>query len=359
MRLVAERPGRARAGVTVVIPCYRYGQYLEAAVAAVLSQDDVDARVIIVDDASPDDSADVARRLAQSDARVRLIAHETNAGHIRTYNDGLREVETEFVALVSADDLVTPGALGRAVRVMQAFPRVGMVYGLPIEFVDGQGLPDARESRRVSWTVWPGRDWIRWACRRGRCFVLSPEVVMRTEALREVGEYDPALPHSGDLQFWLRTASRWDVARVNGPAQAYYRVHAANMHLTTYATMPVDLRERAAAFRTLVSAPVRAALPEADALLGRASRAIAREALLLAARELDAGGDLTSADALTAVAAEVSPDVVATRRWRGVARRQQRAGAGLVPTVAQGVQERLRHQVDRVRWRLWREVGIS
>ena len=58
---------------------------------------------------------------------------------------------------------------------------------------------------------------------------------MRREALAQTDLYDPRLPHSGDFDMWLRTAARWDVGRVNGPVQAHYRVHDANMHLTTYA----------------------------------------------------------------------------------------------------------------------------
>src|SRR3954454_20204410 len=75
--------------VTVVVPCYNYGRYLEDSVGSVLSQSEVEVRVVIIDDASPDGSADVAKRIAERDSRVSLICHETNAGHIATYNEGL------------------------------------------------------------------------------------------------------------------------------------------------------------------------------------------------------------------------------------------------------------------------------
>ena len=54
--------------VSVVIPCYKYGHYLEEAVSSVLDdQDGVDVRVLIIDDASPDDSAEVASKIAARD----------------------------------------------------------------------------------------------------------------------------------------------------------------------------------------------------------------------------------------------------------------------------------------------------
>ncbi|WP_158551718.1 glycosyltransferase family 2 protein [Agromyces sp. PvR057] len=356
----------ARPGVTAVIPCYRYGRYLDAAVGAVLGQEDVDAHVIIVDDASPDDSLAVARRIAAADDRVAVIAHERNAGHIATYNDGLAAVTTEFVTLVSADDLVAPGALGRAARLMLAEPTVGMVYGRPLEFVDAGAQDDAEpvptpaeHAGRTTWTVWRGHEWIALACWRGRSFILSPEVVMRTAAMRQVGPYNPELPHSGDLEYWLRTAARWDVARVNGPVQAMYRVHAANMHLTEFAGMTEDLRHRALAFRTLSSPAVREAVPQGDTLVARAERAIAREALLLAQRELDRGGDPDAASELYRVAGEVRRSSLRRRRGRGVVRSLRRVQQGARPGLAHRSAESARRQLDRVRWTLWRHVGLS
>ena len=61
--------------VSVLIPCYKYGHFLEDAVSSVLeNQEGVDVRALILDDASPDDSADMARKIAARDPRVRLIS---------------------------------------------------------------------------------------------------------------------------------------------------------------------------------------------------------------------------------------------------------------------------------------------
>jgi glycosyltransferase involved in cell wall biosynthesis len=74
----------------VVVPCYNYGSYLEGCVASVLDQEGVDARVLMIDDCSSDYSAMVGRRLAEADQRIQFRRHETNQGHISTYNEGLR-----------------------------------------------------------------------------------------------------------------------------------------------------------------------------------------------------------------------------------------------------------------------------
>src|SRR4029079_17735868 len=108
---MAPRPLRSRPRVSVVIPCYRYGHFLPECVRSVLDQDGVDVDVTVIDDASPDDSAEAGRRLAAEDARVRTIVHATNQGHILTYNEGLAAAGGEYVVLLSADDLLAPGAL--------------------------------------------------------------------------------------------------------------------------------------------------------------------------------------------------------------------------------------------------------
>src|SRR3954452_6789000 len=91
--------------VGVVVPCYRYGHFLQDAVDSVLDDPTLDVRVLIVDDASPDDSAERARELARRDPRIEVAVHPENRGHIATYNEGLLEwCDADYTVLLSADD---------------------------------------------------------------------------------------------------------------------------------------------------------------------------------------------------------------------------------------------------------------
>src|SRR5262245_17571418 len=107
---------------------------LEACVRSVLSQDGVQARVLIVDDASPDDPEAIGRRLAAHDGRVEFWRHSENRGHIATYNEALEWVTGEYCMILSADDMLTPRSLLRATRVMDAHPEIGFSYGRDITF---------------------------------------------------------------------------------------------------------------------------------------------------------------------------------------------------------------------------------
>ena len=120
--------------VDVFVPCYNYGRYLPDCVASVLAQEGVDIRILIIDDASTDGSAEVARQLAETDRRITLALHHTNQGHIATYNEGIAWAAADYMLLLSADDMVAPGAFGRAVDVMDRRATVGMVYGRACKF---------------------------------------------------------------------------------------------------------------------------------------------------------------------------------------------------------------------------------
>ncbi len=143
--------------VSVVIPCYNYGHFLENAVSSVLDdQEGVDVRILIIDDASPDSSADVAVKIAASDPRVEVVIHSTNKGHIATYNEGLLDwADGDYSVMLSADDWLTPGALQRATDLLDAHPGVGFVYGQSVWIEDGAPLPTPR-TRVRGWSVWPG-----------------------------------------------------------------------------------------------------------------------------------------------------------------------------------------------------------
>ena len=289
--LTLPRRPHGRPGVTVVIPCYNYGHFLPAAVAAALDQPAVEVSVIIVDDASPDGSGAVAQRLARENPRVRALIHPENRGHIQTYNDGLALVETEYATLVSADDLVAEGALTRAAALMQQHPRVGLVYGPRVKFGTDSDPRPRRTHFYYLWRSWAGDDWLDYVTGRGGAPIASPEAVIRTAAMHQVGPYNARLPHSGDQEYWLRIAARWDVGQIIGRVQAYYRVHGGNMHINHFGSREVDLRERFEAFKVLLDNDIVADLPTAPARFDAARRALASEVDGLLAHAKDQGAD--------------------------------------------------------------------
>lgn len=334
----------SRPSVTVVVPCYNYGHFLPLAVRSALDHAGVDVNVLIVDDASTDNSVAVARTLAAADSRIAVLEHGVNAGHIASYNDGLKLAVGSYVVLLSADDALPRNALTRAVAVMERHRNVGLVYGYPGNFTH---TPPSTPERVRNWSVWDGRRWLARVSRHARNPILSPEVVMRRAAFEEIGEYDPRLPHAADMSVWLRTALRWDIGRVNGPTQAFYRVHGDNMHLTTYAGMATDLRERALVFDLLFTEPA-PGIKGTPALHAAARRALSRHALRLA---VEAGGQgRSTADELADLAQDLCPTICDTALWGNYQN-------PIHPATSRPVHDFSRRAIGHLQWRRWRRYG--
>lgn len=349
------QPLRGHPRVSVLVPCYNYGHFLPDCVASALGQDAVDVDVLIVDDASPDGSVEVARRLAASDPRVRLIEHETNRGHIATYNEGLAALDGEFVVLLSADDLLSTGSLARSVALLQAHPEVGMVYGFSPSFSD---VPPRPRTEVRSWSIWPGLEWIEQMCRRMSNPVSTPEVVMRGSLMREFVGYDPRLPHAADFLLWMRAGTRGAIGRVNGADQAFYRKHGANMHVAVFAGVYTDLVERRRTFDILFDED-RAHFPEGHGLHEVALRSLAREALVTVAQAYRSGRRAEeSRDKLLTLAAEMCPPERDPALWRDFTRLETGLAASGAPAAATALNRAMDDVVGRVRWRRWRRTGL-
>jgi hypothetical protein len=278
-----DRPHMSRGTlprVDVLVPCYGYGHLLADTVSSLCRQRHIELRVVILDDASPDHTADVAAGLAARDSRVEVVRHDVNRGHIATYNHALSLVQGDFVALVSADDVLTQDALARAAHVMTRYPEVGFVYGRVRQFrqrwVEPRSLP-------LGTAIWSGDQWLRQRCQRGVNVIASPEVVVRTSTHRQVGGYEPSLPHTADLHLWLRLASVADVAYLRGRHQAGYRIHERSLQRTVHAGPLIDLEERHGMFRHLVE-HVWADRPDVEELARSAMQALYGEALQRARR---------------------------------------------------------------------------
>jgi GT2 family glycosyltransferase len=232
--------------VDVIVPCYNYGQFLRQCVESVLAQSQPNVRVLIIDDASSDSTGEVATDLAREDSRVTFVRHATNVGHIATYNEGTERASDDYLLILSADDYLLPGALTRAASIMDAYPEVGLTFGSAITIGDRhRRAQNARVVEKVEWRILPGPEFIELSGSHN--IVPTPTAVVRTELQKRVGGYRHELPHSGDMEMWLRLAAHASVAKLEA-YQAVYRRHACNMSLSYTTTWWPDLQQRKAAF---------------------------------------------------------------------------------------------------------------
>jgi glycosyltransferase involved in cell wall biosynthesis len=277
--------------IDVVVPCYRYGRFLEECVVSVLSQSGIEIRVLIIDDASPDDTPQVASRLVRMDPRVTYVRHQNNKGHIATYNEGIEWISSKYYLLLSADDYLLPESLGRALRVMEAHDSVGFCFGRALE-LRGDSLcnvpcgVNSAASHLDTGGLMAGRVFIE---KYGfKNVVPTPTAIVRTTLQKQVGFYSTVLPHSGDMEMWLRLASHSDVAFLDAD-QAVYRRHATNMSSGYYVdSLLPDLEQRRLAIENFMNSCGHL-LVERTALEGKMYRLLSREAVGIASEAFNEG----------------------------------------------------------------------
>lgn len=181
--------------VTVVMALYNGAQFLGEAVASILAQTYRDFELIVVDDASSDDSLLILQSF--DDQRIRVISHQTNKGAALSRNDALASARGEFVAIMDADDVCVPTRLERQVAFLDANPAVGLVGCGIYDNIDAEGevlhtsyLPEHNEAiQRELVEQW--------------CFLHS-SIMFRRRLYETVGGYVSAFEPAEDHDFALR-----------------------------------------------------------------------------------------------------------------------------------------------------------
>lgn len=326
--------------VDVIVPCYRYGHYLRECVTSVLTQGIESVRVLVLDDCSPDETPAVAAALVDEDSRVTYRRHAANQGHIRTYNEGIEWAEADYLLLLSADDYLLPGALKRATSLLDAHPTMSFCFGDATVASEGgsasvQGRLELPRSADGS-QLFTGAEFVNLCIgNRARNFVPTPTAVVRTQLLKRLGGYRPELPHSGDLELWLRLSAHGPVGYVRGN-QAVYRVHARNMSKDySDANAMRDLEQRRAAFEAFLFA-CSEVLADPRRLRAELLRSLARDAVGIASTAFNDNRPELSLR-LSEFAREIDSSVRRSGAWSRLALKRRlgfRLSSALLPAIA-------------------------
>jgi glycosyltransferase involved in cell wall biosynthesis len=216
--------------VDVLVPNYQYGRYLRECISSILDHGVSDLRILIIDNASTDDSVDIARQLAAKDSRIEVRARRQNLGFQASVNEGIDWATSEYFMVVCADDLLPAGALSRAIEIMEKHPEVSFAYGKYAQYRQGEDYPTIQPSTN-EWRIITGADYIERCCCDGMDATMSP--LVRTRIHKKVGHYRPELQFADDMEVLLRLAYFGGVAET-GDIQAVQRLHETNVSQTTW-----------------------------------------------------------------------------------------------------------------------------
>jgi glycosyltransferase involved in cell wall biosynthesis len=264
------------ASFDVAIPNYQFGRFLRSCVTSVLRQDVSELRVLVIDNASTDESVAVARRLAAQDNRVKVVERSKNLGPHASFNEAIEWASADYFLILPSDDMLAPGALARAGEVMSRRPEVHLTYGRPLELGADMRVPELDdETGTGDWRIMSGRNYIELVCRTLRSHISPPTAVVRTATQKAVGFYKQSLPYTDDLEMWLRLALVGDVAATDA-IQGINRRHSSSQSAGVQNAYAWDKHAEEAL--SVFFREEGRVLPDASRLLKRARRRVAERA---------------------------------------------------------------------------------
>jgi glycosyltransferase involved in cell wall biosynthesis len=198
---------------SVLFPVYNGGAFLGPAIESILEQDFRDFEVLLIDDCSTDRSAEIIRRYASSDQRIRPVFHRENAGLSATLNEGLKEAHSDLIVRMDQDDVALPRRIGAQLDFMLARPDVAVagsfVYHMGRRPSDDHLVRLPVEHEEISRTL-----------ERENC-IYHPSVIMRRQQILDLGGYRAEFRNSEDYDLWLRAAKVHRLANIAEPLLRY------------------------------------------------------------------------------------------------------------------------------------------
>lgn len=249
--------------LSVSLTNYNYGSLLPRALDSVLAQTYTDFELIVVDNASTDDSLDILRRYSARDSRIRLIVHAENQGLARSLAEAGAAAEGQYHVHIDADDwVIDPTAFERQIAVLQRDPSISVVYS-PIVMFDASGAMKVYQAFPHD-QVFTGEAGIAQAV-MGKIINTGP--MMRMSAFRKFGGYNTSYLYAIDVKLAVDLCGVGRVAYINRPLYAFYQ-HPCS--LTNTSSVAAKQRELVRAVESAFSGPLRGKIPNARWLRHRA-----------------------------------------------------------------------------------------
>ena len=190
--------------VSVVVPVYNVRSYIEEALVSLERQSFQEFEVVVVNDGSTDDTAEVVKPFVLRDSRFQLL-YKQNGGLASARNYGIRKARAEYIALLDGDDAYEPGKLATHVARLDNATEIGVVYSAS-RIICEDGRPTFMH---LSGKPIRSNPLAALLCKN---FIgHGSNAVFRRSVWHEVGEFDEALRSSEDIDFWLKIAAtqRW------------------------------------------------------------------------------------------------------------------------------------------------------
>lgn len=204
--------------VTIYIPSHNYGRFLEHAVESVLAQSYQDWELILIDEASTDDTSAIIERYAEAHPeRIRVVRHAVARGLLATANEAIEMARGKYVMRLDADDWLDDNALLVMAYHLDQHPELALVYPNYIYVDEAENHLGVENRKRI------GEDSkLLDLPAHGAC------TMVRRRILKSIGGYEETFDRQDGYQLWLKISGRYPVANITTPL-FFYRQHGSSL----------------------------------------------------------------------------------------------------------------------------------
>ena len=230
--------------VSVVIPVYNHASFICETLDSVCSQSYANLQIIVADDASTDNTAEIVKQYASKDARIHLLEASKNQGISRNFNRAFDACTGEFIAFLGGDDTMLPGKIEKQVAFLQANPEYVLVHH-DANFLDSN---TGKIIRKLSDTGELPNHPLQWCLNTDWLFLNQYSGVLPSTCLARSGyylkaRYSEELTYKHELLFTLEDyyhnpEGKW---KVFDEPLINYRIHDNNFSTNSENKKQIDL----------------------------------------------------------------------------------------------------------------------
>lgn len=220
--------------VSVVIPTYNHARYLRYALDSVINQSYSNLEVFVIDDGSTDSTTELVKSYG---SKINYV-YKANGGTPSALNLGLSRATGKYICWLSADDMLIEEKVSKQVGLMESDPSLGFSY-TSFVVIDANG----KKQYNVNSAYFSDKREMVTKLMEG-CFINGSSVMMRSSALKAIGNFDESLPQAHDYDLWFRFLHHYSCGFLEESLLAY-RWHGENMSQNPNEACSLIVQERA------------------------------------------------------------------------------------------------------------------
>jgi glycosyltransferase involved in cell wall biosynthesis len=201
--------------LSICVTTYNRANWIATSLETILNQSYSDFELIVVDNASTDNTQDVVHSIR--DPRLRYVRNAVNCGLVPNQNRAIAEASGDLIAIYHDDDFYHPDIVKRSVEILNNHPNVGMVcsaiYVLEPDFPEQVRSLDRMPLAPIT----PGHIVRRELLHRWDCRIPAPTAMVRRKCYEDAGVFKPEFAGGADRELWLRILRNWDLAYISEP----------------------------------------------------------------------------------------------------------------------------------------------